>query len=319
MTPAIETRNLQKTFGKTHAVNGVDLQVARGAVYGLLGPNGAGKTTTIRVLATLLMPDGGSAQVLGHDVVQEAAQVRAKVSLTGQFASVDEDLTGHENLVLVARLWGFAWSSARARAKELLDAFGLAEAAGRQVRTYSGGMRRRLDIAASLVVRAELLFLDEPTTGLDPRSRNQVWDIVRATAAEGTTVLLTTQYLEEADRLADRLAVIDHGRLIAEGTSRELKESCGERTLHVRINDAGRRAVAEAVLKQVLGNVHDGDDPAALAAKVAREELVPQALAALAAQGVTVAEFALAQPSLDDVFFALTGHAAEERKSEEAA
>lgn len=320
MTPAIETRNLQKTFSQTRAVNGVDLQVARGAVYGLLGPNGAGKTTTIRMLATLLKPDGGSAQVLGHDVVKEAAQVRAKVSLTGQFASVDEDLTGQENLVLVARLLGYSWAGSRARARELLEAFGLAQAAGRQVRTYSGGMRRRLDIAASLVVRAELLFLDEPTTGLDPRSRNQVWDIVRAIAAEGTTVLLTTQYLEEADRLADRLAVIDHGRLIAEGTSRELKESCGERTLHVRIHEAGQRAAAQALLKQVLGSdVHDDGDPAALAVNVTREELVPQALAALAAQGLTVAEFGLAQPTLDDVFFALTGHAAEDRSSKESA
>jgi ABC-2 type transport system ATP-binding protein len=320
MTLAIETRNLQKTFGRTRAVNGIDLEVGRGAVYGLLGPNGAGKTTTIRVLATLLKPDGGVARVLGHDVVSDAAQVRAKVSLTGQFASVDEDLTGHENLVLVARLLGFTWSGARARAKELLAAFGLAEAAGRQVRTYSGGMRRRLDIAASLVHRAELLFLDEPTTGLDPRSRNQVWDIVRAIAAEGTTVLLTTQYLEEADRLADRLAVIDHGRLIAEGTSRELKESCGQRTLHVRVADRTQRGTAEAVLRQVLGDeIHDDGDPVALAAKVSGDEQVPQALAALAAQGVTVAEFALAQPSLDDVFFALTGHAAEDRNGKEAA
>lgn len=319
MMPAIETTNLQKTFGEMRAVNGIDLHVARGAVYGLLGPNGAGKTTTIRMLATLLKPNGGSASVLGHDVVQEAAAVRAKVSLTGQFASVDEDLTGHENLVLVARLLGFTWSGARARAKELLEAFGLAEAAGRQVRAYSGGMRRRLDIAASLVLRAELLFLDEPTTSLDPRSRNHVWDIVRAIAGEGTTVLLTTQYLEEADRLADRLAVIDHGRLIAEGTSRELKESCGQRTLHVRVADRAQHGAAQAVLKQVLGDVHDDGDAAALSAKVSRDEQVPQALAALTAQGVTVAEFALAQPSLDDVFFALTGHAAEERKSEEAA
>jgi ABC-2 type transport system ATP-binding protein len=313
MTPAIETENLQKTFGNTRAVNGIDLQVARGAVYGLLGPNGAGKTTMIRVLATLVQPDGGSAQVLGHDVVNEAAQVRAKVSLTGQFASVDEDLTGHENLVLVARLLGFSWKTARVRAKELLDAFDLADAAARQVRTYSGGMRRRLDIAASLVVRAELLFLDEPTTGLDPRSRNQVWDIVRAVAAEGATVLLTTQYLEEADRLADRLAVIDHGRLIAEGTSRELKESIGGRRLHVRINEAARRDEARALLRGLFGNgVHDDAEPASLVAKVAGDEQIAQALAALAAVGITATEFALAQPSLDDVFFSLTGHAAEE-------
>lgn len=320
MTLAIETTNLQKTFGETRAVNGIDLQVTRGAVYGLLGPNGAGKTTTIRVLATLLQPNGGSARVLGHDVVKEAAQVRAKVSLTGQFASVDEDLTGQENLVLIARLLGFSWKAAKVRAKELLDAFGLAEAAGRQVRTYSGGMRRRLDIAASLVIRAELLFLDEPTTGLDPRSRNQVWDIVRAIAAEGTTVLLTTQYLEEADRLADRLAVIDHGRLIAEGTSRELKESVGGRRLHIRINEAERREHAEAALRQALGGkVHNGDDSGLLVANVARDEQIPLALAALAEQGVNVSEFALAQPSLDDVFFVLTGRAAEERKKEEAA
>jgi ABC-2 type transport system ATP-binding protein len=317
---AIETKNLQKTFGDTHAVNGVDLQVERGAVYGLLGPNGAGKTTTIRMLATLLRPNGGTARVLGHDVVKEAAQVRAKVSLTGQFASVDEDLTGHENLVLVARLLGFRWAGARVRAKELLEAFGLAEAAGRQVRTYSGGMRRRLDIAASLVVRSEILFLDEPTTGLDPRSRNQVWDIVRAIAAEGTTVLLTTQYLEEADRLADRLAVIDRGRLIAEGTSRELKQSIGGRRLHVRVADVARRHEARALLAQVLGdNVQDGGEPTLLAAKVARDEHVPEALAALAAGGVSLTEFSLVEPSLDDVFFVLTGREAEAHGSKEAA
>lgn len=318
MTPAIETENLQKTFGNTRAVNGIDLQVARGAVYGLLGPNGAGKTTTIRVLATLLQPNGGSARVLGHDVVKEAAQVRTKVSLTGQFASVDEDLTGHENLVLVARLLGFSWKAARVRAKELLDAFDLADAAGRQVRTYSGGMRRRLDIAASLVVRAEMLFLDEPTTGLDPRSRNQVWDIVRAIAVEGSTVLLTTQYLEEADRLADRLAVIDHGRLIAEGTSRELKESIGGRRLHVRINEAARRHEARALLRRLFGDgVHDDTEPASLVAKVTGDDQITQALAALAAVGITATEFGLAQPSLDDVFFALTGHAAGEQGGRE--
>jgi ABC-2 type transport system ATP-binding protein len=268
------------------------------------------------MLATLIRPDGGSARVLGHDVVKDAPTVRAKVSLTGQFASVDEDLTGIENLILVARLLGFSWRDARVRGQELLAAFGLTEAAGRQVQTYSGGMRRRLDIAASLVVTSELLFLDEPTTGLDPRSRNQVWDIVRAIAAEGTTVLLTTQYLEEADRLADRLAVIDHGRLIAEGTSRELKQSVGGRTLHVRLTDPDRRAEAETVIRQVLGEVHPGGDAASLSAKVTEDQRVPQALAALAAGGLTVAEFSLAQPSLDDVFFALTGRPAEARSEE---
>jgi ABC-2 type transport system ATP-binding protein len=313
MPLAIETSQLYKAFGRTRAVNGIDLAVSRGAVYGLLGPNGAGKTTTIRVLATLLRPDRGFARVLGHDVVREAAKVRAKVSLTGQFASIDEDLTGQENLVLVARLLGFSWRAARQRAHELLAAFELAEAAGRQASTYSGGMRRRLDIAASLVLTSELLFLDEPTSGLDPRSRNHVWDIVRAIAAEGTTVLLTTQYLEEADRLADRLAVIDHGRLIAEGTSRELKASVGGNTLHVRIAGAERLAAAEAVLRQAFGDaVHNGADPVVLSARVANERLVPQALAMLAGAGVDVTEFSLAQPSLDDVFLALTGRPAED-------
>jgi ABC-2 type transport system ATP-binding protein len=320
MTPAIETAGLTKTFGDTHALNGVELTVGRGAVYGLLGPNGAGKTTTIRILATLLRPTAGSARVLGHDAVKEPGKVRAKVSLTGQFASVDEDLTGHENLVLVARLLGFSWGRARQRAKELLQAFDLDSAAARQVRTYSGGMRRRLDIAASLLLTPELLFLDEPTTGLDPRSRNQVWDIVRAIAAEGTTVLLTTQYLEEADRLADRLAVIDHGRLIAEGTSRELKASVGGRTVHVRVADPARCEHASALLQKALGHdVHAGAEPGTLAVQVSRDDLVPQALAALAAQGIGVTEFALAQPSLDDVFFALTGRPAEERTTEKAA
>ena len=282
---------------------------------GLLGPNGAGKTTTIRVLATLLRPDGGSARVLGHDVAREAAAVRAKVSLTGQFASVDEDLTGHENLVLVGRLHGFSWRAARARADELLEAFGLSDAGGRQVRTYSGGMRRRLDIAASLVITPELLFLDEPTTGLDPRSRNQVWDIVRAIAAEGTTVLLTTQNLDEADRLADRLAVIDQGRLIAEGTSVELKASVGGSALHVRVRSADRLAEAEALLSRVLGpGVQNGTDPYTLSTQAADDAKVADALTALAGAGVGVSEFSLGQPTLDEVFFALTGHGAEQQK-----
>ncbi len=320
MSVAIEASGLVKTFGKTRAVDGIDLSVSRGSVYGLLGPNGAGKTTTIRVFATLLRPDGGSARVLGHDVERDAAAVRAKVSLTGQFASIDEDLTGHENLVLVGRLLGFPWRAARVRAGELLEAFGLDDAASRLVRTYSGGMRRRLDIAASLVVTPELLFLDEPTTGLDPRSRNQVWDIVRAIAAEGTTVLLTTQYLEEADRLADRLAVIDHGKLIAEGTSRELKASVGGNSLHIRIRSADQREEAEALLRGALGaGVHNGADPYTLSAQVESEALVAGALAALSNAGVGVAEVSLGQPSLDEVFFALTGRPAEEQKVEVSA
>ncbi len=311
MTLAIETQALVKRFGPTRAVDGINLSIQRGAVYGLLGPNGAGKTTTIRMLTTLLRPDGGSARVLGHDLASEAAAVRAKVALTGQFASVDEDLTGRENLVLVARLLGFSWRGARERAAELLAAFELEEAADHQARTFSGGMRRRLDIAASLVTRCELLFLDEPTTGLDPRSRGQVWDTVRAIAAAGTTVLLTTQYLEEADRLADRLAVIDHGKLIAEGTSHELKASVGGRALHLKLADASQREAARLVLQQVLGEAHAGAADDELAAKVQRDELVPAALARLAADNIPIAEFALAQPSLDDVFMALTGKPAE--------
>lgn len=315
--PAIEISRLAKSFGATPAVNGIDLQIARGSVFGLLGPNGAGKTTTIRMLATLLRPDSGSARVLGHDVVREAAAVRAKISLTGQFASVDEDLTGQENLVLVGRLLGLSWRDAGVRATELLAAFGLTEAAARQVRTFSGGMRRRLDIAASFVVTPEVLFLDEPTTGLDPRSRSQVWDIVRAIAAEGTTVLLTTQYLEEADRLADRLAVIDHGRLIAEGTSRDLKSSVGVNMLHVRLQAAEHRAAAEAQLAQVIGGkVHLDADPCLLSVHVPETVLVADALKSLAGAGISVAEFSLGQPSLDEVFFALTGHPAESDKQE---
>jgi ABC-2 type transport system ATP-binding protein len=311
LTLAIETHELRKQFGSTRAVDGISLAIPRGMVYGLLGPNGAGKTTTIRMLTTLIRPDGGIARVLGHDLVEEAAAVRAKVGVTGQFASVDEDLTGLENLVLFARLLGFSWRGARERARQLLASFELADAAGRQVRTYSGGMRRRLDIAASLIVTSELLFLDEPTTGLDPRSRNQVWDIVRAIAAEGTTVLLTTQYLEEADRLASRLAVIDHGKVIAEGTSRELKQSVGGRALHLTLVDPAQRGAAEAILRDVLGEVHETGDDSQLGAKLPRDELVPQALAALAAGGIGIAEFAVAQPSLDDVFLALTGRPAE--------
>jgi ABC-2 type transport system ATP-binding protein len=317
MTLAIETSGLVKTFGPTRAVDGIDLRIERGAVYGLLGPNGAGKTTTIRILTTLLQPTAGTARVLGLDVVRDAAEVREKVSLTGQFASVDEDLTGPENLVLVGRLLGFSWDGARDRAKELLEAFGLAEAGNRLVRTYSGGQRRRLDIAASLVTTPEILFLDEPTSSLDPRSRNQVWDIIRAIAAEGTTVLLTTQYLEEADRLAERLAVIDHGKLIAEGTSRDLKASVGESRLHVRLHRQEQRLEAETLLGKVLGTkVYNGLDPSILSANVSDEIAVTEALAELARAGVRVTEFSLGSPSLDEVFLALTGKPTEDATRE---
>jgi len=310
---AIEASGLVKTFGETRAVDGVELTVRTGMVYGLLGPNGAGKTTTIRMLATLLRPDAGTARVFGHDVVREADEVRSRVSLTGQFASVDEDLTGFENLVLLARLLGHSRPQARARASELLDAFGLSEAADRQVKNYSGGMQRRLDIAASIVVTPDLMFLDEPTAGLDPRSRHQVWEIVRALVAGGTTVLLTTQYLDEADQLADRIAVIDHGKVIAEGTSGELKASVGSGVLHVRLRDPEDRSRAERVLSQALGvPMHLDSDPAALSARVSDPERVAHALAELSRSGVAVTDFALGQPSLDEVFLALTGRPAED-------
>ncbi len=309
--PAIEAVGLVKTFGETRAVDELDLTVAAGTVYGVLGPNGAGKTTTIRMLATLLRPDAGHARVLGHDVVADADAVRGSIGLTGQFASVDEDLTGRENLVLIARLLGHTRARARSRADELLEAFDLAEAAGRQAKNYSGGMRRRLDIAASLVVTPRLMFLDEPTTGLDPRSRNQVWDIVRALAADGTTVLLCTQYLDEADQLAERVAVIDRGRVIAEGTPSRLKASVGSGSLHVRLLDPGQRAAAADVLRRVVGGQVTLDaDPAALTAGVGGPAEASEVLGGLAAAGVAVAEFALGQPSLDEVFLALTGHSA---------
>ncbi|MDZ5443541.1 ATP-binding cassette domain-containing protein [Micromonospora sp. 4G57] len=309
--PAIEATGLVKAFRTARAVDGVDLVVPTGGVFGFLGPNGAGKTTTIRVLATLLQPDGGTARVFGHDVVREADRVRERISLTGQFASIDEELTGSENLMILARLLGFGRTQAGARADELLDGFGLTEAGGRTVKTYSGGMRRRLDIAASIIVTPDLLFLDEPTTGLDPRSRNQVWDIVRALTDEGTTVLLTTQYLDEADQLADRLAVIDHGRIIAEGTPAQLKASVGAGTVQVRVFDPAHRPEAERLLTDVLGTtVQTGPDDAALSARVDGPGPASLALAGLARAGIDVTTFALGQPSLDEVFLALTGQPA---------
>ncbi|MFI7703080.1 ATP-binding cassette domain-containing protein [Nonomuraea sp. NPDC049480] len=317
---AIETSGLVKTFGKTRAVDGLDLKVPVGAVYGVLGPNGAGKTTAVRMLATLLRPDGGQATVFGHDVVREADAVRSRVSLTGQYASVDEEMTGAENLILLARLLGHRKPAARERAAELLEAFGLTEAAGRQVKTYSGGMRRRIDIAASILNTPDVLFLDEPTTGLDPRSRNNVWDIVRIVVAHGTTVLLTTQYLEEADRLASRIAVIDHGKVIAEGTPGELKSSVGSGSIHVRLRDPATRPDAERLLAETLdAPVYLEADPVALTARVTsggnEAQQASRALGRLADAGIVVDDFSLGQPSLDEVFLALTDH----RATEEAA
>jgi ABC-2 type transport system ATP-binding protein len=315
---AIEATGLEKSFGDVRAVDGVDLAVRSGSVYGVLGPNGAGKTTTIRMLATLIRPDAGSARVLGHDIVSEADAVRGAVSLTGQLASVDEDLTGRENLVLLGRLLGLRRAAAKARAGELLEAFGLADAAGRLVKNYSGGMRRRLDLAASIVVTPELMFLDEPTTGLDPRSRNQVWDIIRALVAEGTTILLCTQYLDEADQLADGIAVIDHGRVIAEGTPGQLKASVGSGALRVRVLDPQQRPAAASVLERELGSVHMDPEPSALSAPCADGDRAAEAVAEVVRSGVPVADFSLGQPTLDEVFLALTGHPAEEQSAEDA-
>ena len=311
---AIEAERLEKRFGDKRALVGVNLAVPAGAVYGLLGPNGAGKTTTVRILATLLAPDGGRARVAGHDVAAEPRLVRRAIALAGQSATVDEDLTGRENLVFLGRLAGLPRAAAKARAAGLLAAFGLEEAAARQARAYSGGMRRRLDLAASLIARAEVYFLDEPTTGLDPASRAQVHQIIRSLAAGGATVLLTTQYLEEADQLASRIAVIDHGTVIAEGTPGQLKAAAGPGTLRIRLADPAQRPQARRTLAGLLGAlVQDGVDPLVLTAMLpaARSgqpasDQAAAAVAELGRAGIAVGEFALGQPSLDEVFLALT-------------
>jgi ABC-2 type transport system ATP-binding protein len=316
---AIEATGLAKSFGATRAVAGIDLAVPAGAIYGVLGPNGAGKTTTIRMLATLLAPDAGSARVLGHDIVTEADAVRERVSLTGQLASVDEDLTGRENLTLLGRLLGLRRAAARARADELLEAFGIADSGRKLVKQYSGGMRRRLDIAASLVVTPRLMFLDEPTTGLDPRSRNQVWEIARALVTEGTTILLCTQYLEEADQLADGIAVIDRGRVIAEGTPGQLKASVGTGSLHLRLLDPDRRPDAARLLERAVGGVVLEADPSRLSVPGVAAAGAAAGLADLARAGVGLADFSLDQPSLDEVFLALTGHLADDTDAPQTA
>jgi len=310
-TPAIEAEGLVKNYGKTRALAGLDLSVPAGTVYGLLGPNGAGKTTAVRVFATLLRPDGGRARVLGRDVVSQAAEVRRRIGLTGQYAALDEYLTGRANLVMIGQLSRLTASAARRRADEMLERFGLTEAAGRAVRTYSGGMRRRLDLAASLIGYPAVLFLDEPTTGLDPTARAMTWEIVRELADSGTTLLLTTQYLEEADQLARRVAVIDGGAVIAEGPPDQLKSSVGGEHLEVALAaGADVEAAIVAVKPFAAGGIQPDEAGRRLSVPVAAAEgLTTEVVRALDRAGVPVNDVTIRRASLDDVFLALTGHA----------
>ncbi|MFC0509046.1 ATP-binding cassette domain-containing protein [Micromonospora costi] len=311
-TPAVVADGLRKTYGRTHALDGFDLTVPAGSVCGLLGPNGAGKTTAVRALATLLRFDGGHARVAGYDVTRDPERVRAAIGLTGQYAAVDETLSGRQNLVLFGRLRHLPVRVARRRADELLDQFGLADAADRSAGTYSGGMRRRLDLAASLITRPRVLFLDEPTTGLDPRSRNGLWDAVRSLVAEGTTVLLTTQYLEEADQLADRISVVDAGRVVAEGTSAELKARSGADRIELVVRDAGHLPAAARVVERVAGAPVTLDrEIRQLSAPVTdRITALADILRALRDAEVPVEDVVLRRPTLDEAFLHLTGHRA---------
>ena len=312
-SPAVLAEGLVKSYGPVHALAGVDLEVAEGALVGVLGPNGAGKTTAVRILTTLLRPDSGSAQVAGHDVMREPDAVRASIGLTGQYAAVDENLTGRENLELVGRLLHVGRREARARADELLATFDLSDAGGRPARTYSGGMRRRLDLAASLVGRPAVLFLDEPTTGLDPASRIALWEVVDSLRREGTTILLTTQYLEEADRLSDRIAVIDGGRVIAEGTSTELKDRLGEDVVDLRVADPSRTGEALDLLRDLAATAPRADESAGRISLPVHHGagMLAEVVRRIDGAGLEVAELSLHRPSLDDVFLTLTGRSAE--------
>lgn len=314
MVAVIEAEGLEKRFGRTQALAGTGFSAEQGTVLALLGPNGAGKTTAVRVLSTLLKPDGGTGRICGYDVVTDATAVRQLIALTGQYASVDDELTGTENLIMIGRLLGLGRNQARGTAKELLARFELSEAARRAAKTYSGGMRRRLDLAASLVGNPRVIFLDEPTTGLDPRARNQVWDTIRGLTAGGVTVLLTTQYLEEADELADHIAVIDRGRVVASGTASDLKATTGTQTIEVRPLDRFRAGeVAELVARltgeQPAVRAETGLVTATAVDPAVLQELVQQ----LSQRGIVAAELALRLPSLDEVFLALTGHHAEDQ------
>ncbi|MGG1675877.1 ATP-binding cassette domain-containing protein [Neobacillus sp. NRS-1170] len=306
---AVEAHGLIKNFGENRAVNGVNLNVRAGTIYGLLGPNGAGKTTTIRMLATLLRPDAGSAHIFGHDVMKESQIVRQLIGVTGQYASVDESLSATENLVIFSRLLGLSRAESKRKAAELLEEFGLTEAAKRPLKNFSGGMRRRLDLAASLISQPPLIFLDEPTTGLDPRTRNQMWDTIRRLVSTGSTVLLTTQYLQEADELADRIAVIDRGIVVAEGTVDELKSSVGRSSLHLRIENSLDIGVARHTVERVLdvkSNV--SSEGGKITAPMADADRVADLLIALREAGIQLAELSVQKPTLDEVFLTITGH-----------
>jgi ABC-2 type transport system ATP-binding protein len=306
-TLAIEARGLVKVFGNKRAVDGVDLSIPSGCIYALLGPNGAGKTTVINMLTTLLKPDGGSAKVFGHDVVQENQVVRQLISLTGQSAAVDERLSASENLTIFALLLGLSRSEASKRSKELLEEFGLEDASKRTLDKFSGGMRRKLDLASSLIVQAPLIFLDEPTTGLDPRTRIQMWESIRRLVSSGSTILLTTQYLDEADQLADRIAVIDHGRVVAEGTPRELKAAVGKATLHLQLADGKDTVEAIRITQTVLKAKASTPEPTHVTAPMADPDRVTDLLVALREAKIHLATVSVQEPTLDEVFLALTG------------
>jgi ABC-2 type transport system ATP-binding protein len=314
---AIEVEGLTKSYGDVHALRGIDLGASAGTILGLLGPNGAGKTTAVRILTTLLKPDSGSARVAGLDVVRDAAKLRSRIGLAGQYAAVDENLTGHENLEMVGRLYHLGGDASKQRAGELLERFELTDAAKRLVRTYSGGMRRRLDLAAALVARPPVLFLDEPTTGLDPRSRIGLWETIEARVAAGTTVLLTTQYLDEADRLADEIAVIDNGEVIAEGTSDQLKDRVGGERLEVRIGEGCSADDAVRALTPFAEDAPAASDGTVRVPVKHRPGLIAEAVRSLDDAGVWIDDIAVRRPTLDDVFLVLTGHAAEERAEDE--
>jgi ABC-2 type transport system ATP-binding protein len=314
---AIEVRELRKAFGDVQALCGIDLSAPPGTILGLLGPNGAGKTTAVRILTTLLPPDSGTARVAGLDVVKDAARLRAEIGLAGQYAAVDENLTGFENLEMVGRLYHLGGRSARERAHELLERFSLTDAADRLAKTYSGGMRRRLDLAAALVARPPVLFLDEPTTGLDPRSRLQLWETIEARVAAGTTVLLTTQYLDEADRLADRIAVIDHGQVIAEGTPNELKDRVGGERLEVTLEDYDQETAAIEALAPLADERPKCEHGILVMPLNKVRGDIAEAVRRLDAAKVAIADIAVRRPTLDDVFISLTGHAAEQPEDEE--